>query len=624
MNNKQRLLNVIITLFLVLLSSRAFSEEQSIVTLKDLGFQKDVALYGITPSQTFFFPVPVAGVDYKNSYLELSYAFSSVLSKSSLIRVSINDVPVYSEVFSAINANPVVRIPLSSVDETAISEKEKPLLKVDLAGYLNITDDRCRDLATQALWVVIKQNTRIVLKLTADLTKNYIADFFARKIANPMILVPTKLDVGQATAAIWVNAKLLNDVKSKNIDYDYFETIKGYDLGNHKSVVIIGDIESLANLPGALKATREEIQSLSGSQITPEDGILFTRVVDSTRILYITGDNGNAIQKAAKTLITPREFAKLLTNFALIRYIEPFRIKTFTDEKYKLTLGDLGYERLQTKGIGSLRITIYFTELEIARALDKLDFYLYSKYTPVRKTLTNGYLNLYMNEVLIESKRLDENGSFNGVYVSIPKYLQKKVNTLDIEFSYFPDEGECMDDLAQFVGEIYTYSYFDITNGKSSKPENFTDFPNSFLTNTSVVLQNNPAPEHLKAAAIIVNSIQKLSRNIEYYPNAITFAEMFNTMDNSRTNFIVVSSDVKFNKESFEYLPVDMNQKFKIVSSSTKQVLFEYTDAVPIAIMQMTRTLTSNDVLIVSSYGEEGKSFMVKLVDQFGQRISSV
>jgi len=104
----------------------------------------------------------------------------------------------------------------------------------------------------------------------------------------------------------------------------------------------------------------------------------------------------------------------------------------------------------------------------------------------------------------------------------------------------------------------------------------------------------------------------------------MSFAEMFNTMENSNNNYIVVSSDVQYNKASFEYLPLDMNQRFKIISSSTKQVMFEYSDDMPIAVMQLTRTLTNNQVLLLSSYGDQGKNYLVQLADHFSQRISNV
>ncbi len=330
------------------------------------------------------------------------------------------------------------------------------------------------------------------------------------------------------------------------------------------------------------------------------------------------------MQKSAAAIVNPKQYYKLLSNFSLVRYIEPFKIKSFVGNKYKLTLDELGFERIQTKGIGSLRITMFISELELAKYIGSVDFYLYSKYTPVKQTFQNGFINVYLNDVLVESKRLDQSGTINGLMVQLPKYLFKKMNTFEIEFNYFPDEGECRDDLTQFVGEVYSYSYFDVTAENVDKASNFSNFPNAFLTNTYVVFQSSPLPEHIQAAASIVNAIQKISKQEQYFPPIMSFAEMFATMENSNNNYIVVSSDVRYNKDSFEYLPLDLSQSFKIISSSTKQVMFEYSDNMPIAVMQLTKTLTSNNVLLVSSYGQEGKGYLVKLADQFSQRIGTI
>lgn len=623
---KKFLLSLIIlqVTLLVLLQSAALAQEVRTYTLKDIGFQKDIVLYGITPAQTFFFPIPRSGIDFSKSYFELHYSFSSILSEYSNIKVSINDVPVYTSFYKTAITSPIVRISLAGVKQADILESEKPLLKIEVGGYLNITDDRCRDLATQALWLVIKQESKLALSFPTDISKNFIADFFSSRMENNLILIPKNLDPQLAGATMWVNTRMLEDVKTTTINYDSFEEIDINKIGMFTHVICVGKVDNLMSLPIPLAMNKENIKDQFKQDLTLDDGFLLTKTFGGTKVLYVTGETSTAVQKASGTLVNPKHYAKLLSNFAVIRYIEPFKVKSFKDNKYKLTLDELGYEKLQTKGIGSLRITLYFSELDLAKSIDNVDFYLYSKYTPVRATFPSGFLNVYLNDVLVESKRLDESGKFNGLYVTFPKYLFKKVNTCDIEYNYFPDEGECRDDLTQFVGEIYSYSYFDITTGVTENVNNFSKFPNSFLLNTYVVFQSNPLPQHIKSAASVIRSIQTLSRQTQYYPPAMSFAEMFNTMENSINNYIVVASDVQYNKASFEYLPLDMNQRFKIISSSTKQVMFEYSDDMPIAVMQLTRTLTNNQVLLLSSYGDQGKNYLVQLADHFSQRISNV
>ncbi|MGB9664643.1 MAG: cellulose biosynthesis cyclic di-GMP-binding regulatory protein BcsB [Ignavibacteria bacterium] len=591
--------------------------------MKDIGYQKDIVLYGITPAQTLFFPVPREGIDFQNSYFELHMSISTILSDYSNIKISVNDVPVYTAFIKNVSANPIIKIPLNEVKLEDLMMSEKPLLKIEVGGYLNITDDRCRDLATQGLWMVIKQKSKLVLNYSEQL-KNTIADFFSDKFENILILTPKRLNPNLAGSILWLNSRLLDLVKSENIVYSSFEEVDPSKIKSFSHVLAIGKIDELMSLPVPFSVEKTEIVNQAKQQFTTEDGILFVKYYDGTKLLYVTGDNDKAVQKSAAAIVNPKQFVKLLSNFSLVRYIEPFKIKSFVGNKYKLTLDELGFERIQTKGIGSLRITMFISELELAKYIGSVDFYLYSKYTPVKETFLNGFINVYLNDVLVESKRLDQSGTINGLLVSLPKYLFKKMNTFEIEFSYFPDEGECRDDLTQFVGEIYSYSYFDVTSESMGKASNFSNFPNAFLTNTYVVFQSNPLPEHIQAASSIVNAIQKISKQEQYFPPIMSFAEMFATMENSNNNYIVVSSDVRYNKESFEYLPLDLSQNFKIISSSTKQVMFEYSDNMPIAVMQLTKTLTSNNVLLVSSYGQEGKGYLVKLADQFSQRIGTI
>lgn len=605
-------------------TGRGFSQQIKEISLRDIGFQKDVVLYGITPAQSFFFPIPIGNIDFKNSYFELHAGFSTILNDFSNFKISINDVPVYTSFFKNVSANPIIRIPLSEVKLEDLVTLEKPLLKIEVGGYLSITDDRCRDLATQGLWMVIRQSSKVVLSYSSKIEKYAIADIFSEKINSLLILTPKRINPQTAGSVMWINSKLLDLTKSENISFDSFEEFDISKAPSYSHILIVGKTDELMSLPIPLFINRDDIAKQYGKTFTEEDGILFAKLLNGIRVLYVTGENEKALQKAAATLVNPKQFAKLLTNFALVRYIEPFKIKSFVGNKYKLTLDEIGYERLQTRGIGSLRMTLFISELELAKNINNVDFYLYSKYTPVREIFPSGFLNIYLNDVLVESKRLDQTGEINGLLIQLPKYLFKKINTFEIEFNYFPDEGECRDDLAQFVGEVYSYSYFDVTSDEYSKVSNFSNFPNLFLTNTYVVFQSNPLPQHMQAAASIVNAMQKISKQNQYFPPIMTFAEMFATMENSNNNYIVVSSDIRYNKESFEYLPLDLSQNFKIMSSSTKQVMFEYSDNMPIAVMQLTKTLTSNNVLLVASYGDEGKGYLVKLADQFGQRIGTI
>lgn len=625
MNQKKyKIIGFLILILILSFTGKAFPQKIKEISLRDIGFQKDIVLYGITPAQSFFFPIPIGDINFENSYFELHLGFSTILNDFSNFKISINDIPVYTSFFKNVSANPIIRIPLSSVKLEDLLVLEKPLLKIEVGGYLSITDDRCKDIATQGLWIVIRQSSKVVLSYSSEIEKYAIADFFSEKLNSLLILTPKRINPQIAGSVTWINSKLLDFTKSENITFDNFEEFDINKVTNFGHILIVGKTDELMSLPVPISINRDEIIKQYGTSFTGEDGVLFTKAYKDTRLLYVTGDNEKAIQKASAALINPKQFVKLLSNFALVRYIEPFKIKSFIGNKYKLTLDELGYERLQTRGIGSLRMTLFISELELARNIDNVDFYLYSKYTPVREIFPSGFINIYLNDVLVESKRLDQEGEINGFVVHLPKYLFKKNNTFDIEFDYFPDEGECRDDLAQFIGEVYSYSYFDITSDAYSKVSNFSNFPNIFLTNTYIVFQSNPLPQHIQAAASIVNAMQKISKQNQYFPPIMTFAEMFATMENSNNNYIVVSSDVKYNKESFEYLPLDLNQSFKIMSSSTKQVMFEYSDNMPIAVMQLTKTLTNNNILLVSSYGDEGKGYLVKLADQFGERIGTI
>lgn len=620
---KKIYINLLVFVLTFFSSTLLFSQSFNEISLKDIGFQKDIVLYGITPAQALYFPIPRGNIDFQNSYFELRASFSTILSDYSNIKISINDVPVYSTFFRNLSTNPVIKIPLSDVKLEDLMVSDKPLLKVEVGGYLNITDDRCRDLSTQGLWMVIRQGTKIVLSYS-EKDKNTIADFFSDRIERILILTPKRLNPSLAGNAMWINAKLLEQIKSENISFASFEEVDPNTLRNFNHAIVIGKTDELMSLPIPFSINKEEINSQTTQQVAVDDGLLFVKLFEGKKVLYVTGDNDKAVQKSAAAIVNPKQFMNLLSNFSIIRYIEPFKVKTFVGNKYKLTLDELGFERIQTKGIGSLRITMFISELELAKYIGSVDFYLYGKYTPVKEQFQNGFVNIFLNDVLVESKRLDPSGTINGLIVKLPKYLFKKINTFEVEFNYFPDEGECRDDLTQFVGEVYSYSYFDVAAENSIKASNFSNFPNSFLTNTYVVFQSNPLPEHIQAAASIVNAIQKISKQEQYYPPIMSFAEMFATMENSNNNYIVISSDVRYNKDSFEYLPLDLSQNFKIISSSTKQVMFEYSDKMPIAVMQLTRTLTSNNVLLVSSYGQEGKGYLVKLADQFSQRLGTI
>lgn len=90
-------------------TERGFSQQIKEISLRDIGFQKDVVLYGITPAQSFFFPIPIGNIDFKNSYFELHAGFSTILNDFSNFKISINVVPVYTSFFKNVSANPIFR-----------------------------------------------------------------------------------------------------------------------------------------------------------------------------------------------------------------------------------------------------------------------------------------------------------------------------------------------------------------------------------------------------------------------------------------------------------------------------------------------------------------------------------
>jgi len=132
---------------------------------------------------------------------------STILSDYSNIKISVNDVPVYTAFIRNVSTNPIIKIPLNEVKLEDLMMSEKPLLKIEVGGYLDITDDRCRDLATQGLWMVIKQKSKLVLNYSEQL-KNTIADFFTDKFERILILTPKRMNPNLAGSIMWQPLKM--------------------------------------------------------------------------------------------------------------------------------------------------------------------------------------------------------------------------------------------------------------------------------------------------------------------------------------------------------------------------------------------------------------------------------
>lgn len=548
----------------------------------------DIVLYGPSPIATLFLKVG-QNVDPSSSYIVLNLDISPVLDvKNSFLTFIVWDKPVLSVRLGQVGRQVV--IPLSKVDLSFSN-----YIKLEIKGFLRITDDRCKDLQSNGLYVTIERTSYVEVRYSAvEKKKIGIWNYFDYVRGKIFIVIPESLSPTEVEGCLWIYSFLRKNTGAE-FKIATFKTLPD----TVTSFVIISRFDKI---PG-------KYRSLIAGSFLKDDGLiyLFSGSIEigdlDRRILFITGFSDEGLGKALKAFLNPDIVFSSFGSILLVRdAVELPRAKPAVSS-FKLSFKELGFSSARLEGIGNLGINYTFKVSDFGSLPGELTVNISAVHSPVLKEMERAFFNVYFNDILLESRRLSEEGKVNYKF-TVNRFNLMKVNTIRIEFVFYPTSEECKNAMFNFFCKVDDdNSYIEVK--ESYKPEelNFQYFPGIFgYGETICILGRRITLEKIESLARIVYTINSGIKSFYFYPSVI-YSDLADESILRDYNIIGILDPDDNLFDRFEGVPVKPKRDFRIISSATKRVLYTLQDTTSVGIVQIFYGRGNNAVLLITGTG---------------------
>lgn len=568
------------------------------ITFSKFGYD-DITLYGPIPSATYFLKIGT-NIDSSRSYIVLKFEPSPVLNlNESFITIYIWDKPATSFRISR-TPNEIV-IPLKKF-ELGFSE----YLKIDIRASLYITDDRCRDIQTGGLWFKILKSSFINIEhLPIKKTEFKIQSFLSDVKDGLYLVFPSSVSKTELEGLVWVYSFVRKVTGIKTINYATFET-----LPTKAQFIAISIFEKLPN----------EYKILQG-KFLKTDGLIY---IYSDRALFITGFSEEGLKKALQTFLNLDILKTSFNSFLLVREAKPPEQPFTNMPPFKVPFKEFGFSTSKVEGIGSLRSSFTFTLSKLGFSPDKININISAVYSPVTEKIGRAYMNVYFNGILIESKKLGEEGKIIYSF-SLNRFSLLKLNTISIEFTFYPSSEDCINKISNFFYMINDESsYIEVKDIYRPKELDFSFFPEMFTTGETVcAVSKNLTVQKIKALSQIIHLVNSEIKNFNFFPEIITTDNVTDeTLENYNLIIIADPKDDILNK--FSNIVVKPKNDFKIISASTNKILYALYDTSSIGVCQVFYSDASRPVLILMGLGENSDHLLSEISDVMEKKFITI
>ena len=598
--------------FLFLLSCTAFA--QKIISFKAMGHE-DEAIEGMSGSTAYFLKIDPL-TEMNGSKLVLIFEPSQALIRErSFINVLINDKPAYS---SRLNKDSIQQLSFTLSRNDLSGDK---YLKIQIKTLLTVSDEKCKDLYNPAMWLKVKAYSYLSLvKSNANLFNNInISNSFGAMRA---IVYPKNAGLHDMKAVAWAYARL-KKAGVRNIavypDGGLPDSVKNY--------VAVGNIAHLSPAQRSrltiVPQTGEGLFFLSKSLISAADTVVRltnagTKIVSTksvvtntvpSQVLYITGADDTGYEKAIMALGNVNILNSTFGDYLIINKAENAFIKTTDENRSKLSFRQIGGTTNFLSGVGNLKSIYNFKNSDFSFTPKEVEIRVIGNYSSLSAG-DRGFLNIYLNGMLIQTEKLDGNGKLNTSVV-INRYQHQKYNTLETEFRFYSNGGNCLNNFNGFFAEVdVDKSYLESKNPFVTKDLSFYRYPEAFNNGTTRVIISRKYTAH--AAAALGEIIYELNNNI----NADNFPQFFysdqvNPSDLKKDHVIALLSQDDRLMDNFMDAPIQFNRKFRLYYTEQDKVAYELSDSVSSGLAQIFYGKNKNAILLLTATGKDlDKAFL--------------
>jgi hypothetical protein len=594
----------------ILLSTASFS--QTIMSFKAMGHNDDEPIFGMSGASSFYFKI-TPQYEVTGSKLVIYFEPSQALIRDrSYINLFVGSKPVYS---ARLTKDSIQKITLTLTKADVSADN---YLKITLKTLLTITDDPCRDLDNPAMWLKIKNYSYLsLIKSNKNFFNNInISNCFDSKTA---IVYNSNPSLHDLKAVAWAYSRL-KKTQTKNIGV--FEISKLPD--SVRNYIIVGSMPTLRDDKRSLvKVSPQANQGLlylHKSLTTVVDTI--TRMVDvkgkltpvktvsqepvPTEILFVTGGDDAGYEKGITTLGNMNVLNSTFGDYLLINKAQNTFFKTTDENRSKLSLKQIGGVSDFLSGIGSLKSAFNFKNSDFSFTPKEVEIRIVANYSSLNPG-DRGFFNIYLNGLLLSSEKLDASGKLN-TSVTINRYQHHKYNTLEAEFRFYPNNGNCKNSFTNFFAEIdVDKSYLESKNPFITSDLSFYQYPEAFNSGTTRIVVSRKIAKY--AAGAMGEIIYELNNNI----NANNFPEFMysedilaNPSELKKNNIIALlaKDDPLFTRNEFPDAPIKFNKNFRIYNTDNNTEVYSLSDTTSNGLAQIFYGRSNNATLVLTATGQ--------------------
>ncbi|RFZ81276.1 hypothetical protein DYU05_20045 [Mucilaginibacter terrenus] len=592
----------------ILLSSATFA--QSIISFKAMGHNDDEPIFGMSGATSFYFKI-TPQYEINGSKLVLYYEPSQALLRDkSYINVFIGSKPVFS---GRLNADSIQKITLNL---TRADVSPDNFLKITVKTLLTITDDQCRDLDNPAMWLKIKNYSYLsLIKSNKNFFNNInISNCFDSKQA---IVYPANPTLHDLKAVAWAYSRMK---KTQQRSIGVYEAGKLPD--SIKNYIMVGNVSSFtADKRPFIKVTPQKGQGLfylHKALSTTTDTI--TRMVDvggrfkpvktiaqevvPTEILFVTGGDDTGYEKTITALGNMNILNSTFGDFLLVNKAQNQFFKTIDENRSKLSLKQIGGVSDFLSGIGSLKSAFNFKNSDFSFTPKEVEIRIVGNYSSLNPG-DRGFFNIYLNGLLLSSEKLDASGKLNTT-VTINRYQHHKYNTLEAEFRFYPNNGNCKNSFTNFFAEIdVDKSYLESKNPFITSDLSFYQYPEAFNNGTTKIVVSKDYAKY--AAGAMGEIIYELNNNINAnnFPEFV-YSDNIQVSDLKKNNIIALLSkdDKLFKNKEFPDAPIQFDRNFRLYNTDNNTVVYSLSDTTSNGLAQIFYGRSNNATLVLTATGK--------------------
>ncbi|MFD2144862.1 cellulose biosynthesis cyclic di-GMP-binding regulatory protein BcsB [Mucilaginibacter antarcticus] len=236
--------------------------------------------------------------------------------------------------------------------------------------------------------------------------------------------------------------------------------------------------------------TMTRLVNVQGKLVTVKS---LAEVVAPSEILFVSGGDDAGYEKSITALGNINILNSTFGDYLIIDKAENKFFKTIDENRSKLSFRQIGGTTNFMSGIGNLKSVYNFKNSDFSFTPKEVEIRIIANYSSLAQG-DRGYLNIYLNGMLISSEKLDASGKLNTA-VTINRYQHHKYNTLETEFRFYSSGGNCSASFNGFFAEVdVDKSYLESKNPFITSDLSFYQYPEAFNSGTTRIVVSKSMP----------------------------------------------------------------------------------------------------------------------------------